>query len=38
MLQNARTAPIQDANYECMKKCSVAYAASFGDPHFTDET
>lgn len=26
------------ANYECMKKCSVAYAASFGDPHFTDET
>ena len=26
------------ANYECMKKHSVAYAASFGDPHFTDET
>lgn len=26
------------ANYECMKKRSVAYAASFGDPHFTDET
>lgn len=24
------------ANYECMKKHSVAYAASFGDPHFTD--
>lgn len=26
------------ANYECMKKHSVAYAASFGDPHFTEET
>lgn len=27
------------ANYECMRKgCSVAYAASFGDSHFTDET
>ena len=26
------------ANYECMKKRSVAYAASFGDSHFTDET
>lgn len=25
------------ANYECMKKCSVAYTASFGDPHFKDE-
>lgn len=27
------------ANYDCMKNSySVAYAASFGDPHFTDET
>lgn len=26
------------ANYECMKKHSVAYAVSFGDPHFTEET
>ncbi len=27
------------ANYECMKKgYAVAYAASFGDPHFTDES
>lgn len=26
------------ANYECMKKNSVAYAASFGDPHFNDDT
>ena len=26
------------ANYDCMKGKSVAYAASFGDPHFTDET
>lgn len=26
------------ANYKCMKKKSVSYAASFGDPHFTDET
>lgn len=26
------------ANYECMKKHSVAYAASFGDPHFTEKT
>ena len=25
------------ANYDCMKKCSVAYAASFGDPHFTEQ-
>lgn len=25
------------ANYDCMKDNSVAYAASFGDPHFTDE-
>ena len=25
------------ANYDCMKANSVAYAASFGDPHFTDE-
>lgn len=26
------------ANYDCMKKNSVAYAASFGDPHFTKDT
>ncbi len=26
------------ANYECMKGRSVSYAASFGDPHFTEET
>ena len=26
------------ANYDCMRGNSVAYAASFGDPHFTDET
>ena len=27
------------ANYDCMKNgYSVAYAASFGDPHFTEET
>ena len=26
------------ANYRCMKNRSAAYAASFGDPHFTDET
>lgn len=26
------------ANYDCMKGHSVAYAASFGDPHFTEET
>ena len=26
------------ANYEYMKNNSVAYAASFGDPHFTDES
>ena len=26
------------ANYDCMRRKSVAYAASFGDPHFTDET
>ncbi len=26
------------ANYDCMRGHSVAYAASFGDPHFTDET
>lgn len=26
------------ANFECMKGNAVAYAASFGDPHFTDET
>lgn len=26
------------ANYSAMKGCSVSYAASFGDPHFTDET
>lgn len=26
------------ANYDCMKGKSAAYAASFGDPHFTDET
>ena len=26
------------ANYECMKNNSVSYAASFGDPHFTEET
>lgn len=25
------------ANYECMAGNSVSYAASFGDPHFTDE-
>ena len=25
------------ANYDCMRGNSVAYAASFGDPHFTDE-
>lgn len=25
------------ANYDCMKGHSVAYAASFGDSHFTDE-
>lgn len=26
------------ANYGCMKGKAVAYAASFGDPHFTEET
>lgn len=26
------------ANYACMKGNSVSYAASFGDPHFTEET
>lgn len=26
------------ANYEVMRGNSVSYAASFGDPHFTDET
>lgn len=26
------------ANYDCMKGNAVAYAASFGDPHFTEET
>lgn len=26
------------ANYPCMKRRVVAYAASFGDSHFTDET
>ncbi len=26
------------ANYDCMRNHSVAYAASFGDSHFTDET
>ena len=26
------------ANFDCMKGRSVAYAASFGDSHFTDET
>jgi len=26
------------ANYDCMKGRSAAYAASFGDPHFNDET
>ena len=26
------------ANYACMKKNSVSYAASFGDPHFTDDS
>lgn len=26
------------ANFDCMRGRSVAYAASFGDPHFTDET
>lgn len=26
------------ANYECMRGNSVAYAASFGDPHFTEES
>lgn len=26
------------ANYDCMRGHSVAYAASFGDPHFTKET
>ena len=26
------------ANYPCMKGNSIAYAASFGDSHFTDET
>lgn len=26
------------ANYSCMRNRSVAYAASFGDPHFTKET
>lgn len=26
------------ANYDCMRAHSVAYAASFGDPHFTEET
>lgn len=26
------------ANYDCMRKHSVAYAASFGDPHFTEDT
>lgn len=25
------------ANFDCMRGRSVAYAASFGDPHFTDE-
>ena len=27
-----------DANYEVMQGKSVSYAASFGDPHFNDET
>ena len=26
------------ANYDCMKGHSVSYAASFGDPHFTEAT
>lgn len=26
------------ANYACMRGRSIAYAASFGDPHFTEET
>ena len=26
------------ANFDCMRGHSVAYAASFGDPHFTEET
>ena len=26
------------ANFDCMRGRSVAYAASFGDPHFTEET
>ena len=26
------------ANYNCMRQKSVSYAASFGDPHFTEET
>ncbi len=26
------------ANYDCMQGHSVSYAASFGDPHFTEET
>lgn len=26
------------ANYQCMQKRSVAYAASFGDSHFTEDT
>lgn len=26
------------ANYDCMRGKSAAYAASFGDPHFNDET
>lgn len=26
------------ANFECMRGRSVAYAASFGDPHFTEDT
>ena len=26
------------ANFNCMKKRSVAYAASFGDPHFSQDT
>lgn len=25
------------ANYDCMKKCTVSYAASFGDPTLTEE-
>lgn len=26
------------ANYSCMRAYSIAYAASFGDPHFTEES